>query len=159
MRALGALLVLLPALARGDPLLTRDVVSAAAVDCSTGVYQLQASLGEPVSGRVAADSTTLHLGFWSPWRGGTTPVAPPSSEPSRFWLGQNAPNPFNPRTSIQYSVPGAGPPRGLRRERPPRPDARPGAAGAWSPYRHLGRSGPGGTRGRKRRLHPPPRGR
>lgn len=75
---------------------------------STGIH---ATFGQPLIGQVSAPApySALSAGFWPGATRTATSVGPTLSLPGVPVLHQNAPNPFNPATTITFSIPEAGP--------------------------------------------------
>jgi hypothetical protein len=102
--------------AHGDPLLIRQAISAAGIDCASGTVRVRATLGGYPLGRYTAPTLLVMDGFWFPAVTGGSGVTELNSRFS-FRFDQNRPNPFGLRTSIGYTVPGqAGQISGTRLE-------------------------------------------
>jgi hypothetical protein len=68
-------------------------------------------LGESIVGRSSGNGTKLgagSLGLWIGSNGGVTGVEGEIPSQHRFAMPPAAPNPFNPRTTIHYVLPGQG---------------------------------------------------
>jgi hypothetical protein len=90
-------------------ILVRSVIAAGGLSGTGGNLAGNGTLGQPPPVGVAADGRfLLYAGFWSPARHG-----PPSGvdlpQPAVNCLLQNTPNPFNPTTTIAFTVAAAGP--------------------------------------------------
>jgi hypothetical protein len=95
--------------------ITRSVVGSGGLGAATATVQIRSTLGQPVIDRVAASQSIVQSGFWS----GGFPIVNSVEDDGAvvsvpFALFQNAPNPFNPRTTIAFSVPASAQPVSLR---------------------------------------------
>jgi hypothetical protein len=95
--------------------ITRSVVGSGGLGSATATTQIRATLGQPVIDSVTATQHRLNSGFWY---GGSLNVSSVEDDgavvSAPFALFQNAPNPFNPRTTIEFNVPTAAQPVSLR---------------------------------------------
>lgn len=76
-----------------------------------GAYSLGGTIGQPDAGQMAGGAYSLAGGFWRGGSSAPTAVEPPTpaaGAPLVFRLHPSAPNPFNPRTRIQFDLPEAG---------------------------------------------------
>jgi hypothetical protein len=97
-------LAVLPSFCFAQAELTRQVMTSAAVACSSEAYSLRGTLGGTIMRAVGPnDGFTMIQGFWNPTAEWTSEV-PSSSGQWQFALRQNQPNPFNPTTAIQFVV-------------------------------------------------------
>ena len=89
--------------------IVRTVVGGAGAPVSGSGIVANGTAGQ--SGPVGISSGSgkmLHSGFWGPWRSALAAVEMPEAEVLRTELRSNAPNPFNPRTSIEFTLAAAG---------------------------------------------------
>ncbi len=85
--------------------MTESVISAAGPEMN-GSHRLRGTLAQSAAGRTVGLNYTLAIGYWRSY--GETISAVPLL-PGYLWdLEGNHPNPFNPRTTISYSMPEAG---------------------------------------------------
>lgn len=86
------------ALATAPPRVSRQVIGAGGAQVGSGNFTITGTVGQTAVGR----SPDLWSGYWHPPAG--TSSAPLVEIPSRPGLHGNAPNPFNPVTTISYTV-------------------------------------------------------
>jgi len=73
--------------------------------------KLSAIVGEPIVGRMSGSGMVLGAGSLGLWiESNSVPTAVDGEEiaKQRFELPPSSPNPFNPRTTVRYVVPGGG---------------------------------------------------
>ena len=103
------LMMLVPGLTSAGVTLSQQIITGAAQSGEGGSIRLDGSLGGLVMHQASGGTLALAQGFWFPGQVDTTDVGV-SGDPRgefRFRLDQNVPNPFNPRTAIAFTVPGA----------------------------------------------------
>lgn len=98
--------------ALGDVLPQESAVGRGGVGSAAGAqHSLVATIGQPVIGLTAGPTRQLCSGFWC--RAGMAPTAVPGSPlpvaDARSFRLNSYPNPFNPATTISFTVAGAGP--------------------------------------------------
>jgi hypothetical protein len=100
---LGAIIVLASGFqAHAEVVLQKNAVSAGGRAVTSSAYELNWTLGQGVAASIAGSSLAMEIGYWP--NVGTAVSAIPEM-PGYIWsLDQNHPNPFNPVTTISFTL-------------------------------------------------------
>jgi hypothetical protein len=86
--------------------MAQSVLASGGGSCAAGDHAMAATVGEAQIGITSGAGYVHGIGFWwlSNWIV-TSVSGEEEARPLRFWLSHGYPNPFNPQTTIEYTVP------------------------------------------------------
>jgi hypothetical protein len=94
--------------AGADYSIPQSVVGSGGGESTGPNNRLVGTVGQAAIGVVSGPSNIHQIGFWYQPGWILTDVEESGDLPTRYWLGQNQPNPFNPVTSIRFALPNPG---------------------------------------------------
>jgi hypothetical protein len=93
------------ATANAQFVITKSVIASGGGIMTSGNFTLNGTVGQAVVGKTTSGSFDVFQGFWTPGMTGPLAVARGAGQATGYDLAQNFPNPFNPSTTIRFSVP------------------------------------------------------
>jgi hypothetical protein len=94
--------------AAADYSISQSVIGSGGGESTGPNNRLIGTVGQAAIGVVSGPSNIHEIGFWYQPGWILTDVEEGEGLPTRYWLGQNQPNPFNPVTSIRFALPNPG---------------------------------------------------
>jgi hypothetical protein len=101
----GAMIAMSSLSAHAQFSIISSVIGSGGGPATDGTFSLDGTIGQAIIGPVTDGTITDNQGFWYIASLVTNSVSQLPLQPNGYSLGQNFPNPFNPSTTMRFSVP------------------------------------------------------